>query len=247
MRTVHCVANKSEEVHLWKASLDVGIFELLSFVRVLSDDEQDRANRFYLQKHKNHFVAARGILRHILSRYLMADPGQLRFKYGPHGKPALDHTGVLGTNLRFNISHSKGLLLVVVSVERELGIDLEQIQPALVTKEIVTEVFSEQEQTRFCSVQPAIQPKMFFEVWTRKEAYLKARGIGLSVPLNQLEVLQSGDLSIRLELHDDKASDWTIQSLDFGNEYSACLVVQGDGWTLKSFEYAIDDKNRLPL
>ncbi len=247
MRTVHCVANKSEEVHLWKASLDVGIFELSSFERVLSDDEQGRADRFHLQKHKNHFVAARGILRHILSRYLMVDPGQLRFKYGLHGKPALDHTGVLGANLRFNISHSTGLLLVVVSVERELGIDLEQIQPAFVTKEIVNEVFSEQEQARFHSVQAANQSKMFFEVWTRKEAYLKARGIGLSVPLNQLEVLQPDDLSIRLGLHDDKASEWIIQSLDFGNEYSACLVVQGDAWTLKSFEFAIDDKNRFSL
>lgn len=229
----------AEEVHLWKASLDVEPFELSTFEKTLSDDERARAARFCLQKHKGYFVAARGILRTILSCYLKEDPDQLQFKYGRYGKPALNQTGSPGADICFNLSHSAGLLLVVVSAGRELGIDLEQIQPALVSEEMVKEVFPEHEQAMFYALNAALQPKMFFEQWVRKEAYLKARGIGLSVPLNQLKISStSGEGSLCLEGDEAKESDWTIHPLDVSGEYSACLVVKGNGWQLKYFERA---------
>ena len=135
--------------------------------------------------------------------------------------------------------------MVVVSAGRELGIDLEQIQPAIVSKDIVEQVFSIPEQARFYTYNSALQPKMFFEGWVRKEAYLKARGIGLSVPLNQLTVsLTSGERSLCLEGDEAKESDWTIHPLDISGEYSACLVVEGNGWKLKSFKFSADDTSK---
>lgn len=227
------------EVHLWKAILDVGAVQLSAFERTLSSEELARAARFLSQIHRDHFVASRGILRSILAHYLDKNPYELLFQYGRYGKPALEQTASEGTDIRFNVAHSAGLLLIVVSVGRELGVDLEKIQPAFLNKEIVEEVFSKEEQADYHTVREPMRVKRFFDAWTRKEAFLKALGVGLSVPLCRIEVLKETNVCL-IRIKSDKEtrkSNWTIFPLEINHGYSACLVVEGHGWKLKCFDF----------
>ena len=232
----------SEEVHLWKAVLAVEPFQLTAFERTLSHDERARAARFCFKEHHDGFVAARGILRTILSRYLDEDPARLRFRYGVHGKPALEPSETRDADLRFNLSHSAGLLVVAVSARRDVGVDLEQIQPALVNERMVEEVFSEQEQACLYAAPAALRPHMFFEGWTRKEAYLKARGVGLSVPLNRVKVLPAlaGVLPIRFQADEVDGPCWYMHPLAVEAGYSACLVVEGGECGIVPFDFSAE-------
>jgi 4'-phosphopantetheinyl transferase len=232
----------SEEVHLWKAFLAVERSQLTAFERSLSHDERARAARFCFKEHHDLFVAARGILRTILSVYLDEDPARLRFRYGVHGKPALEPSTRREADLRFNLSHSAGLLLVAVSARKEVGVDLEHIQPALVNERIVEEVFSEQEQACLYAATAALRPHMFFEGWTRKEAYLKALGVGLSVPLNRVEVLPALGrvLPVCFQADEMDGPHWYMHPLAVKEGYSACLVVEGEQCTIESFDFSAE-------
>ena len=104
----------SDEVHVWRASLDVTALQVQSLQQSLTGDERKRAVRFYFCKDREHFIAARGLLRLILGCYLDIEPAQLRFWYSPYGKPAL--ASEFGKNrLRFNVSHSHGLALYAIT------------------------------------------------------------------------------------------------------------------------------------
>src|ERR1043166_1017688 len=168
-----------EEVHVWRAGLDLPPAQLERLHRVLSPDEQEKAAWFHFEKDRQHFTAARGFLRMILGRYLGSDPGELRFSYNSYGKPSL--AAEFSTPpLRFNLAHSHGLALFAFNCGRELGIDLESIRPDRATEEIAERFFAEAEVAALRSLPLEARVRAFFDCWTRKEAFIKARGMGLS-------------------------------------------------------------------
>lgn len=219
-----------DEAHVWRARLDV---MAESFRESLQPDERERAERFYFAEHRRRFIARRRILRYILGRYLGQDPAELRFEYGPRGKPALS-----GRPLYFNLSHSEEMALFAVTRHREVGVDIEHIQPRINPAEIAKHSFSAAEKAELNSLPPDQQLIAFFNGWTRKEAYIKARGEGLALPLPEFDV-SLGHPAALLATRDDpqEAARWTMIALDPGPGYAAALVVEGDGWRLRCWQF----------
>ncbi|MBN1217796.1 MAG: 4'-phosphopantetheinyl transferase superfamily protein [Anaerolineae bacterium] len=227
------------EVHVWRAELDVPPERVNSLQQILSPDERARAERFHFQTDRDHFVVAHGLLRTILTRYLDLDPAQLRFNYGPYGKPTL--TNGLGQEiLEFNMSHAHGLALYGVTRGRRIGIDLEYVRIDFAYERIAERFFSAQEFAELCILPEAVKPRAFFNGWTRKEAYIKARGDGLSFPLHKFNVsLTPGKPAKLLSVLEDacEASRWLLCELEPGPGYVAALAVEGRDWQLKSWQW----------
>jgi 4'-phosphopantetheinyl transferase len=185
------------EAHLWQARLDSPGILAGRAAKTLSPDERLRASRFVFAQHRHRFTAGRAILRQILSVYLAKDPHDLAFTYGPHGKPALE-----GHRLRFNAAHTGEILLVALSSEGDLGVDVEEIRPMNELLAIARNHFTEREFNHIASLRGIPRKHAFFTTWVRKEACLKATGSGLAVPLASFEVGASilpGPQIVRLE------------------------------------------------
>ncbi len=222
-----------DEVHVWRASLDVPEALVRQLQETLDAAEIARAERFYFRKDRNHFVVARGLLKAILGQYLNIEPHSLRFGYGAQGKPYLwlsEDNPPKESALRFNLSHSAGIMLLAVARDRELGIDVERIRPEFASETIAEQFFSPRETATLRALPAEMQPAAFFNCWTRKEAYIKARTEGLSFPLDQFDVSLSPDeppalLSVN---HDSQEVErWSLYGLDPGPGFTGALVVEG--------------------
>lgn len=229
----------SDEVHVWRAFLGLTASCVRSLQHTLSPDEQARAERFYFERDRERFIVARAVLRDILARYLKKKPGQLRFCYNPHGKPAL--AGQYGREaLCFNVSHADGVALYAVTRVRELGVDLEHIRPDLADEQIARRFFSARELAELCALPAHLKPEAFFTCWTRKEAYVKAKGEGLSIPLDQFDVSLAKEepaALLRTAWDPQEASRWSLQELTPGADYVAALAVEGHHWRLKCWQW----------
>ncbi len=226
----------SDRVHVWRASLKVPAARVQSLQRTLAAEELWRAKRYYFQKDRDRFVVARGFLRAILSGYLRTEASQLRFRYNRHGKPELlDSQG-----LRFNVSHSDELALYAISHRREIGIDLERIRPELAGQAIAERFFSPREVASLRSLPESMRADAFFACWTRKEAYLKARGRGIVLGLDQFDVsLSPGEPAglLRVVGHPEEAARWSLQELHPAAGYVAAVAVEGHGWELRCWQW----------
>lgn len=233
------LALHEDEVHVWRASLEMTPSCVETLKEILSAHELRRAGRFYFRKDQDHFSVAHGLLRAILSRYLKREPKELRFCHGPFGKPAL--AGVRGGNaLRFNMARSHGLALYAVTNEREIGIDLEYIRSDLYVGDIAGEFLSQQETDALNALPEHLRRKALFSFWTRKEACLKATGEGLSVPLKQLEVSLAPEVTGNLLTPHGKYREdvhWSLRDLDAGPGYAASVSVEGFDWRLKCWQW----------
>jgi 4'-phosphopantetheinyl transferase len=176
-----------EEIHVWQAWLDRDAEAVKRLELTLSPDEIARANRFHFEKDKRHYIVGRGLLRELLANYLGEDPKRLEFAYGEYGKPSLAGAQA-SSGLSFNLSHSAGLAVYAFAKNRNLGIDAERIKPDFVSEDIARRYFSPREVDDLFSLPPTERPEAFFRCWTRKEAYLKARGAGLQIPLDSFSV-----------------------------------------------------------
>jgi len=229
-----------EAVHVWRASLNLSELQLQIFWPTLTDDEQARAQRFHFPKDQNHYIAGRGILRAIISRYLDLPPNQLRFNYSRYGKPTLTEISG-GEALRFNVSHSHGMVLYAVTRNRDIGIDLELMRADFAGEEIAERFFSRPEFEKLRALPDNAKCEAFFNCWTRKEAYIKARGEGLSMPLDQFDVsLSPGEpaqlLSVRGD-DPDEALGWRMEALDVDPNYAAAVVVRGEFGEMQCWEW----------
>jgi 4'-phosphopantetheinyl transferase len=227
------------DIHVWRAALDLSPLRVQGLRQILTSDEQGRAERFCFQKDREHFIVARVLLRSILALYLDIEPGQLRFCYNPYGKPALS-TQSGGQDLQFNLSHSHGLALFAVGRHREVGIDIERIVPDLAGEQIAERFFSPGEVARLRALSKELQLAAFFSCWTRKEAYIKARGEGLSLALNQFEVsLAPGEPAalLRIDGNPQEAARWWLQDLNPGFGYAAALAAEGPKGRLKCWQW----------
>jgi 4'-phosphopantetheinyl transferase len=227
------------EVHVWRADLDQPPPQIESFLHTLSTDEQMRAERFYFQRDRERFITAHGILRAVLGLYLNRAPKCLSFYSSPHGKPALAlESG--GDALRFNMSHSHGVALYAVSRGREVGVDLEFIRRDFEVEQIAERFFSRRETGTLLALPTNSRKYAFFLGWTRKEAYIKARGEGLSLPLDQFDVsLIPGEPAALLSTRPDPddALRWSLQELFPATDYAAALAMEGPDWSLTCWQW----------
>lgn len=217
-------------IDVWQARLDRDADALKQLEALLSPDEIARANRFHFAKDKDHYVIGRGILRELLGKYLGQSPADLEFSYGEHGKPALAGANAAG-GLSFNLSHSGELAVYAFGRRRNLGIDVEQIRPEFVSEDIAGRYFSTREVDDLLSLPASERVQAFFRCWTRKEAYIKARGAGLQIPLASFFVsLLPGQPAQFLGGVD---SSWHLAALDAGEGYAAALAHDGGPCSIK--------------
>jgi len=222
-----------DEVHAWYASLNPSGDRMCGLRNLLSDDERTRAERFHFARDARRFVVGRALLRLILSGYLHTPPESLTFRYDPNGKPAL--AGRWQGVLEFNLSHSHENALYAVTRGRKIGVDLEYIRPLSDADDIALRCFSKHENAMLAEARSTERLRTFFEFWTRKEAYIKAIGEGLSFPLDQIDVcLASGEEERMLSIPGAAPGEprWTLRALAPDPTYAAALVVEGQGWRL---------------
>jgi len=204
-------------VHVWRAQL------LPSPPDVLSPDEREKAAQFHFDRDRIRYVAARAILRQLIGRYERVPPESVRFSYNTYGKPALD-----GSTLRFNASHSGGLALLAFARDRNVGIDIERIRHDLAPREIASQFFSADETAALRALPPETLPRAFFGCWTRKEAFIKAHGSGLSLPLHKFTVsVNSPAQLLRTDFNPDALQQWTLHDLSVGPDFAAALAIEG--------------------
>jgi 4'-phosphopantetheinyl transferase len=202
----------NEEVHVW--CLELNEFRLINleiYHDLLSQDEKDRAKKFYYEKDRDHFIGACGVLRCLLGMYLDMLPSKLAFKYNPHGRPLLD-VPPGGSDIYFNVTHSENIALYAFSRTHPVGVDIEFIRQDIEWEALADNFFSINETCMIHSVKPCHQLEAFYRCWTRKEALLKGLGVGLSIPLNQFEVSVSPD---ETELQYVDRSDLVLRKLSF--------------------------------
>jgi 4'-phosphopantetheinyl transferase len=218
----------ANEVHVWRIALDRASWRQSLASGLLADDEGARARRFRFEEDQRRFVVCRANLRMILSLYLDCRPAEVLFRTGSHGKPFLE-PATHGQRLRFNVSHSHELALVGVTAAGEVGVDIERVRPLEDIDAMVARHFAPRERRAFTRAAPADRLCTFFRHWTLKEAYLKASGVGLSGPLDALEVTigrhRPGRLADRYGFTAD--GEWTVRLLSLGAGYVAALVVAG--------------------
>ena len=213
------------EVHVWRIPLEQEESRLQEFRRTLEQPELERAGRFHFEKHRRHFVVGRGALREVLARYLGQNPTNLRFDYGAYGKPSLAGE----QRLRFNMSHSHEVALLAVAQDSELGVDVEHVRADFASEEIARRFFSRVEVEVFNSLPLNEQVSAFFRCWTRKEAFIKVIGKGLSQPLDGFDVtLAPADPAALLRVDEDDASRWSLSDIEVGAGYAGALAVEGN-------------------
>jgi len=216
------------EIHLWQACLEIESVQLDIFYQQLSDDERARSDRFRDRKDRERYIAAHGFLRTILSRYLGTKPDQLTFHRNEYGKPFLCSAGC--QDIRFNMSRSGGISLIAVARDHEVGVDIEHVRSMPEYMQVAEHSFCQGECLFLCSLDPEVQLETFFRYWTLKEAFVKARGRGLSIPLDQFEVCFQGEKPIlrgASGMDSIDTQDWSLLELNPHPGYAAGLAVEG--------------------
>lgn len=226
-------------VHVWRVRLDTAA-RLADTESQLSHDELHRASRFHFDRDRERYVRSHVALRTILSEYA-GDPGShLAFEAGPFGKPALASVGSASRKLEFNLSHSGDWALIAVAAQ-SVGVDVERWDAAVECLELAEHYFSHAERLALRSlVTGEALTRGFFQAWSRKEAYLKATGMGISDGLHHFDVSLHPDepAALLADRNDPAARDrWSMASVDVGAGYSAAVVVEGPMVTVELFDF----------
>ncbi len=226
-------------VAVWRVFLDAGARQVGEFASMLPACELAEATRLATPTHRNRFLVARGARRAVLARYLNCPPEQLRFDIGPFGRPTV--RGDTGRPLlRFNQSRSAHLALIAVTLQHDVGIDIEKIRLALADPEVARRCFARNESRELLRLPSHLWPQGFFGCWTRKEAYLKATGQGLSYPLSAFEVTASPTRDAALIAHreDPKEIDrWRMHTYWPAPDFIASVAVDGIAVNLRHFDW----------
>jgi 4'-phosphopantetheinyl transferase len=225
------------EIQLWCVDLQAQSFALEKLHAILSADERSRARRFRFGKDQIQFIVARSYLRLILGRYVQCPPARLRFGYSAQGKPWLHPENGAKHILRFNLAHSGELILYAVSWQQEVGIDVEYMRAETSYKTIAEQFFSPTEIATLRTLPSEQQSQAFFHCWTRKEAYLKARGEGLSFPLDGFEVSLDSSRPVSLKVYQFpyESEHWRLYSLFPKTQYVGAVAVEGQQHTLQFY------------
>jgi 4'-phosphopantetheinyl transferase len=233
---------QGDQVHVWRVPLEFSPTGVNWLSQVLSKDERDRADRFHFDSDRNHFIVARAWLRIIIGSYLRVKPADLEFDYSNYGKPSLAKPFAEVTGLNFNLAHSGELAVFGMTLGRQIGIDLERISCKLTYEELAQRFFSSSEIARLSSLPQAARRRAFFDCWTRKEAFIKAKGLGLSLALDQFDVALGADEPALLCTRWDQseADRWSLRALDVDPDYVGALAVEGKASQLSYWQ--VDEK-----
>lgn len=177
----------NNQAHIWRANLDLPAAEIERLTTILSPDEIVRANKFKFPRDKKRFIAARGILRELLANCLQISANKIEFSYSDRGKPHLA-ASMPNPSLQFNLSHSQNYALYGFTCNCRIGVDLEYMRAMNDTVKIAKRFFSGTESELISRLAANKQKRVFFQLWTAKEAYLKATGVGLAGSLNEIEI-----------------------------------------------------------
>lgn len=218
------------EVHVWTTDLEISQDQEAAFLNTLSRDEVIRANRFLSPIHKRRFIAARGTLRYILSQYLEIKPQELSFVYGEHNKPAIPNT-----DLQFNLAHSQDIAIYGLTLDHEVGIDIEKIQHSY-NPAIAERYFSAKENKELEQIPEEEKKEAFYRLWSRKEAIIKALGKGFSQSLATFDV----SLKPISEIIQIEETDWSLISLDVNKEFASALATNQP---INAIQYWHSDNN----
>lgn len=225
-----------DEVHVWQLSLHRPEEALGSLLELLDADEKSRASRFKFPAPRHQFVASHAFLRTVLGRYLQTDPRDISFRTSTQGKPELT-----AGDLQFNLSHTEGAAVIAIARRRTVGVDVERVRHNLEPQELANRFFSRQE-AEWLRAQPDSQRIFsFFACWTAKEAYIKACGGGLSIPLAGFSVIpHSGQAELKLDIYGlenhgkpEDSERWSIWQLDLGAGLCSALAVEGHNLTVR--------------
>jgi 4'-phosphopantetheinyl transferase len=220
---------RKDEVHLWSVSLDLKYDDLDTLERTLSTRELTKANRLRFEEDRKEYIAARGILRYLLSVYLHRSPAEIQLDSSPFGKPTVIFPSQ--AKLRFNLSRRKKLGLYAFTYNENVGVDLENIQNDFSFEEVSRHCFTRSENAAINELPIAQRIAAFFTLWTLKEAYVKASGEGLSLPLNEVEILISKGkpkIFLCLEENPNRNKEWSLLSLVPNEGFIGALVFEGD-------------------
>ena len=220
----------SDRVHLWSLPLEPSSDAVAAEYALLSTDERARAERLVHAPARDRYVLARAGLRRVLAADLEVDPRTPVFSYSAHGKPYLEHS-----ELSFNLSHSGDLAAYAVSRARDIGIDLEFLGRKVAWEQVAKRFYAQEEQAALEAVEEGDRDRTFFSIWTLKEAYLKAQGTGISVPLDGFAVLSAGAESVllRQDGESDAQQRWKLVAVELDGGYVAAICAEGKDWQLE--------------
>lgn len=219
-----------EEIHLFLAfPEEIRDPQLLAAYReVMVQEEREKQQRFHFERHRHQYLIARVLLRTTLSRYTGIAPDELQFSINPYGRPEL-HAAEGLPPLRFNLSHTRGIVVCAVALEKDIGVDVEDTGRK-VGLELADRFFSDKEKRDLHAVDLSVRRTRFFEYWTLKEAYVKARGMGLAIPLDRFSfrIEEHRPLSISFENPSmDRPEEWLFWLLQAAERYRVGLAVRG--------------------
>jgi 4'-phosphopantetheinyl transferase len=232
----------SAEVHVWRLGLDAPRGLLARLRDSLSAEERRRADRFVFPRDRARYTAAHGLVRHILASYLGIPAGEVAFGYGRRGKPRLALSA--GHPLRFNLSHADGLALCAATLDREVGVDLERVRGDRDHAGIAHRFFTPGERQALQALPAAHHRQAFYDCWTRKEAYVKARGDGLAMRPDTFEVSLAPGAPATLLWSEAGAGEpqrWRLLGFAPCPGFTAALAVEGGGWVMKPLSLALPD------
>ena len=230
----------SDEVHIWCASLNVPQEASARLYATLTPDERTRSARFRFERDRQRFIVARGALRDLLARYLQTQPAQISFVYDAFGKP--DLSPEFANGLRFNLSHSAGFALIAIATGSDVGVDLEYIRAESDHADVARRFFSAAEVDYLRALPSHLYAEAFFSCWTKKEAYLKACGEGLAIPLNSFSVLLTTDPAHPREVpvasnEIVSAKRWSLYTLRPAPGYVGALAIEGSGRRVREWQW----------
>ena len=227
----------ANDIHIWRIFLNVQPEIIATARTLLAVEEQERAARFYFHQDRRCYIVARGALRDILGRYLGQPPKTIRFQVTEYGKPHLAQS-----EFDFNVSHSAELALIAIARQRPVGVDVEYAQRPLHDADaLVDRYFSVHERNAYRAVPAAQKQTAFYNGWTRKEAYIKARGEGLSHPLDQFDVeLRPGKTAAFININNDPAETdhWSLYAFTPAPDYIAAFATPGPVHSCHFFDFS---------
>lgn len=227
-----------DEVHVWAVQLDRDASVIREVAALLDDDERDRASRFRRRVDRDRFIVAHAVLRRVLARYLRKPAQSLRFRRDRFGKPSLAHP----TDVSFNLAHADSVALIAVTSGRPVGVDVERVTPLDDAFDVAEVCFAPAERRVLHAVPAALVSDTFFNCWTRKEAFIKAVGTGLSAPLKAFEVSLEPEAPARLRRVSGSAlvaASWTMEALHPAAGYVGALAVRRTNVRIRTWQVGV--------
>lgn len=225
------------EVHLWRAALDGDSLTRSYYRDILRDDERERAARFRFELHRHRYIVSRAVLRQILSQYVGLPASEIEFVTNAHGKPALLEPT---SNLEFNVSHAGGVAVLAFAEGRRVGVDVEDTGRDAEFRRLADRFFSPRERDVFASLPDSQVREEFYACWTRKEAYIKALGLGVTHGLANFTVAFGHGTEpgiVHSEIDPRAAERWGMRTFVPAEGFVGAIVAENGDWALRMYEF----------